>query len=160
MSNDASIHGADLCVPVCPQAKVSVSEAYAQLNALSDQPLLFIDHPVMITHNAADAAADAQWRVRDESMTEPGRVQALHLHQHTGNAAVPPDEALSQINYHLRNGHCKANWVREQPDDPASFRRLGLVKTQPSVHLFMPLLPLQYVLCQHGPCHAPCVYAG
>ncbi len=102
----------------CPylslQAKVSVSEAYSQLNALSDQHLLFVDHPVMITHNAKDAAADADWTKRDESMTEPGRVQALRLHQHKGSADLVPDEALSAVNYHIRHGHCKANWVSQQ----------------------------------------------
>ncbi len=93
------------------QAKVSVSDVYAYVNSFASQPLLFVDHPVMITHNATDAAADAEWTRKDLNMTKGVMPQVLSLRERRHGRMVIPDEALSAVNHHIRHGRCKANWV-------------------------------------------------
>ncbi len=101
-----------VCVCVCVQAKVSVAEAHAELESLHHHTILFVDHPVMITHNATDATADAEWRLRHNRTQSRWRMQSLLNHQHLTDPTMTPERELSAIQSHIQNSLCKANWVR------------------------------------------------
>ncbi len=100
-----------VCIGVCLQATVPAAEAYAQLNAFSDQPLLFVDHPVMLTHNATDGSVDAVVKLLRERVKKGGRLDAIRDPSHAAYPQITPEHELIQINHHLKRGHCKANWV-------------------------------------------------
>ncbi len=97
------------------QAKVSAADAHVLLSSLSDQPLLFVDHPVMLTHSATDSEADLaalQEKLRYHFNLK-GRKQAWSVPAHAMPLSVTPDQELALINRHIAQGRCKANWVSD-----------------------------------------------